>query len=59
MAEATVICPQCGSNRIYRDGIRYLTNGENIQRWLCRDCGLRFSDAKDVERAKEAFEGIG
>jgi integrase/uncharacterized Zn ribbon protein len=58
MAEATVICPQCGSNRIYRDGIRYLTNGENIQRWLCRDCGLRFSDAKDIERAKEAFECI-
>jgi integrase len=32
--------------------------GDPIQRWLCRDCGLRFSDAKDVEKSKEAFKQV-
>ena len=50
MSEATVICPQCGSNRLYRDGIRYLTNGENIQRWLCRTCAYRFSEKPSQEK---------
>ena len=35
-------CPECGSRRLYRDGIRY-TNSGNVQRYLCRDCGYRFS----------------
>jgi type 1 fimbriae regulatory protein FimB/type 1 fimbriae regulatory protein FimE len=39
-------CPECGSERLYRDGFRYLTNGENVQRWLCRDCGYRFSEMR-------------
>jgi integrase/transcription elongation factor Elf1 len=36
-------CPECGSVRLYRAGLRYLSNGETIQRWLCRNCGYRFS----------------
>ncbi|MGB9671723.1 MAG: IS1/IS1595 family N-terminal zinc-binding domain-containing protein, partial [Candidatus Bathyarchaeales archaeon] len=36
-------CPECGSERLYRDGLRYLSDGEAVQRWLCRDCGFRFS----------------
>jgi len=36
-------CPSCGSNRVYRDGIRYLADGSQVQRWLCRVCGYRFS----------------
>jgi integrase len=35
-------CPQCGSSLLYRDGMRYTDLGE-IQRWLCRGCGYRFS----------------
>jgi len=31
-------CPECGSNRLYRDGFRYLADGSQVQRWLCRDC---------------------
>lgn len=38
-------CPQCGSERLYRDGLRYLNSGETVQRWLCRNCGFRFSDS--------------
>lgn len=36
-------CPQCGSDRLYRAGLRYLAGGGNVQRWLCRNCGFRFS----------------
>ena len=35
-------CPECGSERVWKDGIRYTKHGE-VQRWLCRDCFLRFS----------------
>ncbi|MGD0202504.1 MAG: hypothetical protein ABSC20_01190 [Candidatus Bathyarchaeia archaeon] len=42
LEEKMVICPECGSQRSYRDGIRYNRLGE-IQRYLCRECGYRFS----------------
>jgi integrase len=32
--------------------------GDNIQRWLCRNCGLRFSDPTDVQRAWSTFERV-
>jgi len=38
-------CPECGSNRLYRDGLRYLADGSQVQRWLCRVCGFRFSES--------------
>ena len=37
-------CPQCSSERLYKDGLRYLSSGESVQRWLCRTCGYRFSE---------------
>jgi integrase len=37
-------CPRCGSRRLYRDGLRYLSDGASVQRWLCRNCGYRFAD---------------
>ena len=40
---ANPVCPECGNNRLYRDGIRYLADGSTVQRWLCRACGYRFS----------------
>ena len=36
-------CPECGSTRLYKDGIRYLADGSTVQRFLCRACGFRFS----------------
>jgi integrase/ribosomal protein L37AE/L43A len=36
-------CPQCGSQRLFKDGLRRLKDGSSIQRWLCRGCGYRFS----------------
>jgi hypothetical protein len=29
--------------QLYRDGVRYLADGSTVQRWLCRDCGYRFT----------------
>lgn len=40
-----VLCPQCSSKLLYRDGLRYLADGSQNQRWLCRNCGYRFSDS--------------
>jgi integrase/predicted RNA-binding Zn-ribbon protein involved in translation (DUF1610 family) len=53
MTEASQVlkCPECGSEKIYNNGKRYLSYGE-VQRFKCRECGYRFSDSaktlKDV-----------
>ncbi|MEM3000099.1 MAG: hypothetical protein QXX34_06220, partial [Candidatus Bathyarchaeia archaeon] len=44
-------CPECGSERLYRDGMRYLRSGEARQRWLCRNCGYRFSEKRFSDNA--------
>lgn len=36
------LCPECGSRSIWKDGIRYV-KGDPVQRYLCRECGYRFS----------------
>ena len=38
-------CVQCGSKILYKDGLRYLSSGRSVQRWLCRNCGYRFSES--------------
>ena len=55
-AGSSLLCPQCGSNKFWRDGLRYSQFNDKIQRWLCRDCGLRFSDPKDVQKAWSTIE---
>lgn len=35
-------CPECTSQKVWKDGIRRTTQGD-VQRWVCRDCGFRFS----------------
>ena len=47
-------CPQCGSKRVWKDGIRRLADGSVIQRWLCRDCGYRFSDPSKTSKRKNS-----
>jgi len=37
-------CPQCQSQRVWKDGLRHLADGK-IQRYLCRDCAFRFSES--------------
>ena len=38
-------CPECRSESLYKDGLRYLRDGSGLQRWLCRTCGYRFSQS--------------
>ena len=40
-----IFCPKCGSFKIWKDGKRYTLRGE-IQRYICRVCGFRFSETK-------------
>ena len=54
-AQTVVICPQCGSKKVWRDGLRLPMFGEPIQRWLCRDCGFRFSHPTVVKRSLKAM----
>jgi len=70
-------CPECGSRLLYKDGLRYSRGREDprsIQRWLCRDCGYRFSGpcpvgvrgfksrpvqtSEDIYRHPNASEGV-
>ena len=37
-----VQCPECTSQRVWKDGIRKTSYGD-VQRYLCRCCGFRFS----------------
>ena len=39
-------CPECGSERLYLDGRRALSDGSETQRFLCRACGYRFSERR-------------
>jgi len=39
---SAVTCPSCGSERTWRDGTRLTRNGD-VQRYLCRNCCVRFS----------------
>ena len=53
-------CPECGSvGPFYKAGVRHLSNGSEVQRYLCRVCGHRFSQSiikVDVtEKVSEAF----
>ena len=41
-------CRECGSQRVWKAGIRYTPFGE-VQRYLCRDCGHRFSVQSSAE----------
>ncbi len=43
-AQPQLSCPRCGSTKLYKDGLRYLKMGSSVQRWLCRNCGYRFSE---------------
>ena len=52
------LCPQCSSKKLWRDGTRSLMFGEPIQRWLCRECGLRFSDPNELLQAKKAVATV-
>ncbi len=50
------VCSQCGSNRIFKDGLRVLSDGSETQRFRCRSCGYRFSNGHSNSNSKTALE---
>lgn len=61
--ESLPSCPSCGSSMFWRDGLRWNdAKTAKVQRYLCRGCGLRFSEQslntqRDIQgSAKYAFE---
>jgi integrase/DNA-directed RNA polymerase subunit RPC12/RpoP len=40
-----VVCPECGSESVFKAGTRVTAEGVVLQRYLCKRCGRRFSDA--------------
>lgn len=51
----TLKCPQCGSAKTWKDGIRETAYGP-VQRYLCRNCAYRFSDPNS-KQAQTLFNG--
>jgi integrase len=45
-------CPECDSTRVFKDGFRKSKDGK-IQRFICRDCGFRFSEPSKVQSQNE------
>ncbi|HUJ84739.1 MAG TPA: tyrosine-type recombinase/integrase [Candidatus Acidoferrales bacterium] len=48
-----VSCPQCGHSHWHRNGHEDSDFGVDIQRYICLDCGGRFSDPDDLKRSHE------
>lgn len=46
-------CPECGSTRVWRDALRKTGQGP-VQRYLCRDCGSRFSQETGFKHLNSA-----
>jgi len=60
-AQPPIHCPSCASQRVWKDGLRHLRDGETVQRYLCRSCGFRFSSQPKVKvhvstKRREAFD---
>ncbi|MDR2204115.1 MAG: tyrosine-type recombinase/integrase [Nitrososphaerota archaeon] len=51
-------CPNCGATaqKIWRAGTYQSALRDVVQRWLCRQCGVRFSDPNDIATAKERLQ---
>jgi integrase/transcription elongation factor Elf1 len=50
--QPSLSCPECGSKKLWKDGLRCLKDGGTVQRWLCRNCGLRFSESAAYAKVK-------
>ena len=51
-------CPKGCKGKVWRDGNYFPMFGEPIQRWSCCECGYKFSDPKDLQKAKKALQQV-
>jgi len=52
-------CPVCGSTLVWKDGLRRLHNGSAVQRYLCKNCGFRFSESASQSNVEFHIIGKG
>ena len=53
-----LVCPECGSQRTWKDGLRYV-QGTSVQRFICRSCGYRFSETSlNVSKGPECNQKV-
>ena len=57
-ANTSPLCSHCSSKKVWRDGSRYNIFDDKIQRWLCKECGHRFSDPEDTQKVRNMFERV-
>jgi len=58
-SNGSLACPECGSHRLWKDGFRYVRGkGQAAQRWLCRDCGYRFSEGSEGSKRSERVQNV-
>jgi len=43
-SDRSIRCPECGSQRVWKDGLRRTQFGK-VQRYICRDCTYRFTES--------------
>ena len=46
-----ISCPYCSSKKVWRNAKRYTKSGGEVQRWLCRNCGYRFSESQPLKNS--------
>jgi hypothetical protein len=51
-------CPRGCKGKVWRDGHYLSMFGDPIQRWSCCACGYKFSDPKDLLKAKKALQQV-
>lgn len=60
--QCTRFCPECGSSRTWKDGFRYVRSEIGTvptQRYLCRNCGYRFSEPQvEIDITSELSESV-
>ena len=60
-AQTVDVCPECHSEKAFRDGTRTLSTGKTVQRYSCRACGYRYTEPNRINNYKdnEASSQIG
>jgi integrase/DNA-directed RNA polymerase subunit M/transcription elongation factor TFIIS len=52
-------CPECGSAKTWKDGLRQTSTGRQVQRYICRSCGHRFSfNGSGASKAHQRISSI-
>jgi integrase len=51
--QSVIVCPECGSDKSFRDGVRKLQHGIEKQRYICRRCGYRYTYPHSLNSVKD------